>query len=219
MKCHYCDNEMNEFQTSWYEPVYICNKCATFERELPDYQEARRIERQELMKGNTNFPGIGLTAKSRSLLQYMICSNEFYAAFINLQIMLSQEFGDVKYQDITSPFDFPLKQSGAKIKKWIISSCRELALKHTIETAHEINDLVQAVVDGEYVDPETQRKAVIEQFGKFSCYYLKFSSAIDSVLDNTDFHLSDDYPFSKSFDELPVIDWCNNQAAKIAKLS
>ena len=38
----------------------ICIPCKGKEKENPRYEEAARIEREEIQKGNLNFEGIGL---------------------------------------------------------------------------------------------------------------------------------------------------------------
>lgn len=37
-----------------------CLECIEIERAHPDFQKARDVELDELLKGNYNFPGIGL---------------------------------------------------------------------------------------------------------------------------------------------------------------
>ncbi len=37
----------------------LCMKCSEAERKRPDYEEARKAEEREIMKGNYYFKGIG----------------------------------------------------------------------------------------------------------------------------------------------------------------
>lgn len=48
---------------SMYNTDCICMKCKKEETKRPDYEQARDADRQEVMKGNYNFKGIGLTKK------------------------------------------------------------------------------------------------------------------------------------------------------------
>jgi hypothetical protein len=45
---------------SWFNTEMICAPCQVEEAQHPQYAEAKRIENEEVRKGNTKFPGIGL---------------------------------------------------------------------------------------------------------------------------------------------------------------
>jgi hypothetical protein len=45
---------------SMFNTETLCNKCLEEEKAHPKYQEARDEEVDALLKGNYNFPGIGL---------------------------------------------------------------------------------------------------------------------------------------------------------------
>jgi hypothetical protein len=45
---------------SMFNTDMCCLKCIEIERQHPDFQKARDTELDALLKGNYNFPGIGL---------------------------------------------------------------------------------------------------------------------------------------------------------------
>ena len=44
---------------SYFNTDWICISCAEKERLHPDYEMAKKIENEQVRKGNYNFPGIG----------------------------------------------------------------------------------------------------------------------------------------------------------------
>jgi len=45
---------------SMFNTHQCCPKCIEEERAHPEFKRARQVELDELLKGNYNFPGIGL---------------------------------------------------------------------------------------------------------------------------------------------------------------
>ena len=45
---------------SMFNTEMCCPGCIETERKHPDFERARAVELDELLKGNYNFPGIGL---------------------------------------------------------------------------------------------------------------------------------------------------------------
>jgi len=45
---------------SFFNTDMICPECEAKEKAHPDYELARKVERAECLKGNLNYPGIGL---------------------------------------------------------------------------------------------------------------------------------------------------------------
>jgi len=45
---------------SFFNTELICQKCDDAEKADPEYKQAVEAERAEVMKGNMNYPGIGL---------------------------------------------------------------------------------------------------------------------------------------------------------------
>ena len=45
---------------SYFNTQMICTSCDTKERKHPDYDQAVRIETEQVLKGNLNYEGIGL---------------------------------------------------------------------------------------------------------------------------------------------------------------
>ena len=59
MKCERCHQETNIFTMSMFNTQNICMSCKERERKHPMYENAREAERQEILKGNYNYSGIG----------------------------------------------------------------------------------------------------------------------------------------------------------------
>ena len=58
--CNRCGETPNSLSMGMFNPQMICPECETIERAHPKFKEARDTELDELLKGNYNFPGIGL---------------------------------------------------------------------------------------------------------------------------------------------------------------
>lgn len=56
--CVRCQTHNNSFQLSWFNLDCICKDCYKEESEHPLFPLAKEREREELLKGNFNFPGI-----------------------------------------------------------------------------------------------------------------------------------------------------------------
>ena len=59
-QCQRCHNDSIGLTGSYFNEDMICRACQRIEQEHPQYEEAKRLENEEVKKGNTNFPGIGL---------------------------------------------------------------------------------------------------------------------------------------------------------------
>lgn len=66
MICERCGKETNGFTGSYFDSSSICFECSDRERQHPAFEEARRIENEEVSRGNFNYPGIGLPIDLRS---------------------------------------------------------------------------------------------------------------------------------------------------------
>lgn len=60
MTCDRCHQEALAHTGSFFNTDLICLACEKREREHPDFERARRVESEEVMRGNFNFPGVGL---------------------------------------------------------------------------------------------------------------------------------------------------------------
>ena len=61
--CQRCGNQHpKSLKMSFFNEDMICPECEEKERNHPDYQKAKEIERQEVLKGNYNYGGIGKPA-------------------------------------------------------------------------------------------------------------------------------------------------------------
>lgn len=59
-KCDRCGITRGGFRMSMFNQDWCCEICIEVERTHPDYNKAREIEREEVIKGNTNYEGVGL---------------------------------------------------------------------------------------------------------------------------------------------------------------
>jgi len=57
--CQRCDKPSSVMTGSYFNTDWICISCAEKERLHPDYEMAKKIENEQVRKGNYNFPGIG----------------------------------------------------------------------------------------------------------------------------------------------------------------
>lgn len=57
--CERCRKSTNVFRCSMFNTQMVCLSCIKAEKELPEYEEARRKEHEEVCKGNYNYEGIG----------------------------------------------------------------------------------------------------------------------------------------------------------------
>lgn len=60
MRCDRCGKETLATTMSYFNTDTICMKCKDIERAHPMFETARRIETEEVMRGNYNYEGIGL---------------------------------------------------------------------------------------------------------------------------------------------------------------
>jgi hypothetical protein len=58
--CDRCLKQTTITQMSIFNTQMCCPTCTENERKHPKFEEARKVELDELSKGNYNFPGIGL---------------------------------------------------------------------------------------------------------------------------------------------------------------
>jgi hypothetical protein len=65
MICDRCHKETNGFTGSYFNSESICFACADIERKHPAFEEARRIENEEVAQGNYNYRGVGLPSDLR----------------------------------------------------------------------------------------------------------------------------------------------------------
>ena len=59
-KCERCGNPTTVTQMSLFNTDMCCSVCIEMEKAHPEFPKARARELDELLKGNYNFPGIGL---------------------------------------------------------------------------------------------------------------------------------------------------------------
>ena len=58
--CDRCFKKTTTTTGSYFNLQMICMDCYETEKKNPRYEEARRIENEQVLKGNYNFKGIGL---------------------------------------------------------------------------------------------------------------------------------------------------------------
>jgi ribonuclease HIII len=59
MKCERCYIKTNRHTVSMFNTENICMDCKQKEREHSEFENARKAEHAQLIKGNYNFIGIG----------------------------------------------------------------------------------------------------------------------------------------------------------------
>lgn len=59
-KCDRCHKETNCLTGSYFNTEMLCTECDKIEQLHPLYKEAKRVEMEEVRKGNYNYEGIGL---------------------------------------------------------------------------------------------------------------------------------------------------------------
>lgn len=57
--CDRCKAETKVLRMSFFNTEMCCEACLKHESKHPDYKKAKRIELEEVRKGNYNFVGIG----------------------------------------------------------------------------------------------------------------------------------------------------------------
>lgn len=59
-RCERCYKEGSALIGSIFNTQMICLKCEEKEKDHPEYEKAKRLELEEVKKGNYNYEGIGL---------------------------------------------------------------------------------------------------------------------------------------------------------------
>ena len=72
MKCGRCNKETDNFTGSFFDMEMICIDCNKIEKAHPLYEEAKRIEHEQVVKGNYNYEGIGLPSDFAEFAKKMV---------------------------------------------------------------------------------------------------------------------------------------------------
>jgi len=59
MKCERCHLDSNRTIMSMFNMDTICMECKEDEKKHPKYKEAVKVEREHVLRGEMNYPGIG----------------------------------------------------------------------------------------------------------------------------------------------------------------
>lgn len=59
-RCDRCGQPTTVFRMSMFNTEMCCKDCLNAESKREDYERAREAERNEILRGNFNFKGIGL---------------------------------------------------------------------------------------------------------------------------------------------------------------
>jgi hypothetical protein len=65
MTCDRCGKDSLAYTMSIFNTDEICMACKDKERAHPAFEEARRVESEQVKAGNFNFQGVGLPADLR----------------------------------------------------------------------------------------------------------------------------------------------------------
>ena len=57
--CDRCPQPTNITKMSWFNTDNLCRHCQKQEEAHPDFALAKEIEHQAVLRGDTNFPGVG----------------------------------------------------------------------------------------------------------------------------------------------------------------
>lgn len=57
--CDRCPKPTNTTRMSWFNTDTLCEGCQRQEEAHPDLAHAKAVEHAALLKGDTNFPGVG----------------------------------------------------------------------------------------------------------------------------------------------------------------
>lgn len=60
MKCDRCGKTTKTLKGSFFNTEGCCTECLEKEEKHPLYKKAKEVERQAVLEGDYNFPGIGL---------------------------------------------------------------------------------------------------------------------------------------------------------------
>ena len=58
--CERCKKPTHTTTCSYFNTQTICMACVSKEQKHPDYERAKRVEFEQVLKGNLNYEGIGL---------------------------------------------------------------------------------------------------------------------------------------------------------------
>ena len=70
-RCERCNKETNTFTGSYFNTEMICLECDSLERKHPEYEKAKKLEYEQVLKGNYNYEGIGLPSDYNSFVELM----------------------------------------------------------------------------------------------------------------------------------------------------
>jgi hypothetical protein len=57
--CDRCPKPTNITKMSWFNTDTLCEDCQQQEETHPDFPYAKAVEHEAVLKGDTNFPGVG----------------------------------------------------------------------------------------------------------------------------------------------------------------
>ena len=57
--CDRCPKPTNIVKMSWFNTDNLCDDCQRQEEAHPDFPYAKAVEHEAVLKGDTNFPGVG----------------------------------------------------------------------------------------------------------------------------------------------------------------
>jgi len=89
-KCERCDQPTQTTSMSMFNTDDICHPCQIEEQRHPDYQKAKKVEFEEVKKGNLNFPGIGLPSDLKKKYEFGEIADTINAAKLVHNIMSTQ---------------------------------------------------------------------------------------------------------------------------------
>lgn len=68
-RCDRCGKKTNSMIMSYLNTQMLCEDCEKKEKQHPRYEEARRVEAEQVRSGNYNYPGLLATPGEKMRLE------------------------------------------------------------------------------------------------------------------------------------------------------
>jgi hypothetical protein len=75
-RCPRCGGSMGCSSGSYFDMQMICCTCKTEERQFPNYTLALETESAQVLAGNLNYPGIGLSSADYEVMAQLIAARK-----------------------------------------------------------------------------------------------------------------------------------------------
>ena len=76
MTCPRCSSDMRSWSVSYFNTQEICTTCKTEERQFPGYTVALETESAQVLAGNLNYAGVGLSSADYEVMAQLIAARK-----------------------------------------------------------------------------------------------------------------------------------------------